>query len=394
MDPDNVNLVEFRANARAWLEIHARPVRWETEPVIGLIEEVNTKAEVDEVRAWNSAKYKGGWAGITWPIEFGGRGLTFVEHVAWKQEVARYSTHEDACVVGPSLAGPAILEHGTHEQKRRFVEKILRGEHIWCQMFSEPEAGSDLAGLRSYARREGDEWVLSGEKIWTSAAQFADRGLLLARTDRNEPKHRGITCFALDMSAAGIRIRPIDQMNGYRTFNQVWFDEVRIPDADRIGGIGDGWRVATATLSAERLDLGLRRGVNVARLVRLAKTVKSDGVRAADDAAIQDRLVDVFARDEALAALGRQAVEDVVAGRSAGPRGLIAKLVGADLMNVASGLAIDIQGAHGILTGDAAAESGVWQHGFLSSPARRLGGGTDEIQRNLIAERFLGLPRS
>jgi alkylation response protein AidB-like acyl-CoA dehydrogenase len=385
---------DFRSAARSWLAAHAEPARWETEMAIGLIKEVNSAAEVEQVRAWNKAKFDGGWAGITWPQRFGGRGLTLAEHMTWKHEVARYRTSEDGCIVGPSLVGPIILEYGTAEQQERFIAPILRGDHIWCQLFSEPEAGSDLAGLRSFARREGDEWVLSGEKIWSSAAQFADWGLLLARTDREAPKHRGITCFALNMGAPGIRIRPIEQMNGYRTFNQVWFDQVRIPDANRIGDAGGGWRVATGTLGTERLDLGLRQGVNVARLVRLAETAATDGVRAVDEPSFRDRLVDVYVRAEALSALGRQAVEDALAGRPVGPQGPIAKLVGAGLMNEAANLALDMQGPHGVLIGDDAAESGVWQHGFLSSPARRLGGGADEIQRNVIAERFLGLPRS
>lgn len=386
-------LESFRERATAWLSVNARPLRWEDEPVIGLIREIHTADEVQQVREWNQAKFDGGWAGITWPRHYGGQARSAAAQLAWKQEVSRFDTAEEGCVVGPALAGPIILEHGSPEQRDRYLRAILRGTHIWCQLFSEPEAGSDLASLSTAAQPDGDGWLVNGHKIWSSVAQFADRGLLLARTDGSVAKHRGITCFALDMRTPGITVRPIVQMNGQQTFNEVFLDDVRIPDGDRIGDVGNGWRIAMNTLTAERLDLGLRRGVNVPRLLRLATDTTVDGVPAADVPAYRDRLVDVCVRVESLRALGRDAVLRAMAGQAPGPHGSIAKLVGAQLMNDAANLALDIQGPLGMIAGDDAPENGVWQHGFLSSPARRIGGGTDEIQRNIIAERHLGMPR-
>jgi len=386
------HLEQFRQAARQWLAAHATPMALKDAPVIGLIREVNSTAEVDEVRAWNRAKFDGGWAGITWPTRYGGQGLTAAEQLAWRQEVAAFDTPEDGCVVGPALAGPVLLGHGTDQQRDRHVRQILNGDHIWCQLFSEPEAGSDLASLRTTARAERDHWIVNGQKIWSSVAQFADFGLLLARTDPAAPRHHGITCFLLDMHAPGVTVRPIHQMNGQQTFNEVFFDGVVIPDEDRVADPGGGWRVAMHTVTSERIDLGLRRGVNVQRLLALASTLV-DGIRPADDPGLRDRLVDVYVRAEALDALGRAGAERAIEGGASGPYGPIAKLIGAGLMNDAADLAVDCQGTRGLLTGQDAPEGGLWQAGFLSSPARRIGGGTDEIQRNVIAERFLGLPR-
>lgn len=386
-------LANFRRDARVWLEAHSKAVHWQTEPVIGLIREINTEAEVREVREWNLSKFNGGWAGIVWPERYGGQGRSLAEYLVWREEVARFTTPEDGCVIGPWLVGPIILEHGNDEQKDSHITSILNGDHIWCQLFSEPEAGSDLAGLRTTAVRSDTGWILNGQKIWSSVAQFADWGLLLARTDRSASKHKGITCFMLDMKSPGISVKPINQMNGQQTFNEVWFDDVLIPDSNRIGESGNGWRIAMTTLTTERLDLGLRRGINMSRLIRLAMTAKVDGSRAVDDGSFRDRLIDLYIRTEALAALGRHSVEDTVAGRPIGAQGPITKLIGAELMNAAANLAIDMQGPLGLCTDDDALERGVWQHSFLSSPARRIGGGTDEIQRNIIAERHLGMPR-
>lgn len=383
----------FRGSVQSWLEATVPPLDAHDAPVVGHIHEVNSAAEIDAVREWNRMKWEAGWAGITWPTQYGGQAKSIMHEIVWKQECIRFKTWDEACVVGPSLAGPVILHHGVPEQRAFYLPSILSGEHIWCQLFSEPEAGSDLAGLRATATLDGDHYVVNGHKIWSSVAQYADFGLLLARTNTDAPKHRGISCFALDMTSDGIRVEPIRQMNGQQTFNEVFLENVRVPASNIIGDVDNGWRVAMDTLSTERLYLGLRRGVNIPRLVELALGSGGTGELAAGDPLLRTRLVDLFVRDQALQSLGLRAIELAMQGASAGPHGSIAKLLGAQMMNEAADLALDMQGPQGLVTGPAAPQAGAWQDGFLSSPARRIGGGTDEIQRNIIAEHHLGMPR-
>lgn len=379
-----------RVGARAWLSDHAAPLTERNEMVIGLIREIGSVDEALTFRAWSKTKFDGGWAGITWPTRFGGRGGSMVDLLAWKSEVSQFDVLEGACPAGESMVGPILLEHGSDEQKERFLANILRGEHLWAQLFSEPEAGSDLASLRTTATWRDDHWVIKGQKIWSSFAQFADFGLLLARSEFGELRHRGITCFAIDLRAPGVTIRPIIQMNEQDSFCEVFLDDVVISDENRIGPRSEGWKVAMTTVTAERVELGLRCGVNLERLLGLAATPFA-GSSLGDD--FQDRIAELIERVESLRALGSSMVKKVIDGKSTGIEGSIAKLVGAELMNAAANLGLDMQGSLGLLSGEAALEGGVWQNAYLSSPARRIGGGTDEIQRNIIAERGLGLPR-
>ncbi len=382
----------FREQVRQWLALRRKPAHWSSALAIGVIQDIDTSAQLACIREWNKTKFDAGWAGIAWPVKYGGRGGTLAELLAWKMEIAGFDAPEGVWLAGESLVGPILLEHGTQAQRERHLARILRGETIWCQLFSETEAGSDLASLRTTARRTEQGWRIQGKKIWTSIARFSDYGLLLARTGSPDSRHKGITCFMLDLRTQGVDIQPIQQMNGHCSFAQVFLDDVLIPDENRVGEVGDGWRVANSTLTHERLELGLRRGVVMKRLWHLAALMQTERAQPPDPVH-DDRLAGLHIRLECLGALGRSLIARALSGEDAGPLGSITKLVGAQLMNEAANLALDMQGPLGLLAGEDAPESGAWQTGFLSAPARRLGGGSDEIQRNVIAERFLKLPR-
>lgn len=381
----------LRQEIRQWLASHCRPAHWSGAQVIGVIKDIDTAADLARVRDWNKTKFEAGWAGIIWPTRYGGRGGTLDDLLAWKLEAAHFDVPERVWLAGESLVGPILLEHGTEAQREFHLPRMLRADSVWCQLFSETEAGSDLASLRTTATRTDAGWRIQGKKIWTSIARFSDYGLLLARTGAPDSRHRGITCFLLDLSTKGVDIRPIRQMNGHQSFCEVFLDDVFIPDENRVGEPGEGWRIANSTLTHERLELGLRLGVSMKRLWHMGAT-QAGGAQALDPV-YEDRLAGLHVRLESMGALGRSLIQRALSGTDVGPLASIVKLVGGQLMNEAASLALDMQGPQGLFAGEDAPESGVWQTGFLSAPARRLGGGTDEIQRNVIAERFLKLPR-
>ena len=241
----------FREQVRAWLKENAR----EREP--GQLSTSHSFSDFDEIfvtegRAWQRRMYDGGWAGITWPVEYGGRGGSFVEAIIFRQEESRFDVASGLFAVGIGMAGPTIIAHGTDEQRRRYLPAMLRGEEVWCQLFSEPGAGSDLASLATRAVRDGEEWVVNGQKVWSSGAHHSDMGILLARTDPDLPKHRGITFFIVDMRSPGIEVRPLRQMTGGATFNEVFFTDVRVPVTNVVGEVNGGWRAMMTTLANER----------------------------------------------------------------------------------------------------------------------------------------------
>lgn len=378
----------FRLAARRWLEQHARPRDEHSEPPFDLLWHVHSEEDAATARAWNRAKFEHGWAGLTWPTEYGGQGRSRDAERIWREEVQRFDTPESGAIVGPSLAGPMILQWGSELQKAELIPAILDGTHLWTQLFSEPEAGSDLAGLRTAARQQSDgSWRLDGQKVWSSVAQFADRGLLLARTDPEAEKHHGISCFVITMRQPGITVRPIRQINGDSTFNEVFFDGVVIPGDSLLGPEGEGWKVALGTLANERVELGVRKPFNLDRVIELARRIAPPGHAAFNDPTIMNRLIDVHVRLTALDALAR--TDRAASGRI----GSVVKLVTANLMSDAAELAVDLQGIAGVLDGPDATDDGLWQRGYLGVQARRIAGGTDEIQRSIIGERLLGLPR-
>jgi alkylation response protein AidB-like acyl-CoA dehydrogenase len=383
----------FRAEARAWLEKNAER-RTVEDHSSGPLEESDRPGVIKEAKAWQKKKAAAGWACITWPREYGGRGGSAIQSVIWSQEEARFKTPPPVFSIGLGMCGPTILAHGTDAQKKRWIPKLVSGEEIWCQLFSEPAAGSDLAGLRSTAVRDGDHWVVNGQKIWTTGAQYSDWGILVVRTDPNVAKHAGLSYFVVDMHSPGIEVRKITQINRATGFNEVFFSDVRIPDENRLSAVGDGWRVALTTLMNERASIGGGGGGgdSFRDLMRLARSVEIDGRPALEDASVRQRLADFYVRRKGLEYTGYRTLTALSRGQTPGPEASLGKLVGAPLMQQMGAFGMELAGLAGALDGKAAPDAGTWQGTFLAAPGLRIAGGTDEILRNIIAERVLRLP--
>jgi alkylation response protein AidB-like acyl-CoA dehydrogenase len=384
----------FRAEARAWLEANAE--RRTSDDVAGtdLGERVDD-ATLREAQKWQKKKADAGWACITWPVEYGGRGGTSIQSVIWSQEESKFRTPPNIFSIGHGMCAPTIMTHGTPEQKERWIPKLLTGEEIWCQLFSEPSAGTDLAGLRASAVKDGDEWVLNGQKTWTTGAQFCDWGIIVVRTDPHVAKHAGLTYFVVNMRLPGIQIEPIVQINGGTGFNEVFFDDVRIPDGDRISEVGNGWAVAITTLMNERASIGAGGGgiTGIGDLLRLAREVELNGAPAIEDTAVRQKLADFFVRVRALQYTGSRTLSALSQGKTPGPEASLGKLVGAALIQEIAAFGIELEGAAGVLNDEVyAPHAGAWQDRYLGIAGLRIAGGTDEVLRNIIAERVLRLP--
>jgi alkylation response protein AidB-like acyl-CoA dehydrogenase len=371
----------FRAEARAWLEANV-PVaeRGGDEVAVG--------------KAWQAKLFANGWAGISWPVEYGGRGGTILEEVVFNEEQARADAPSRSMfTIALGMVAPTLMGHGTEAQKERFLRAMLAGEECWSQLFSEPEAGSDLAGLRTRAVLDGDEWVVNGQKVWTSGAHYREQGLLLARTDPTVPKHKGLTCFVVDMHAPGIEVRPLRQMTGHAHFNEVFLTDVRLPADAVVGDVDDGWNVGLTTLMNERVSLGGGGGAaggKVDEVTRLIELARRRGL--AGNAAVRQRIADAYIRRELIRFLGLRARTALSRGTRPGPEGSVAKLASGLLAQDVGDLALELQGPAGMLAGDDAAD-GYWLGQRLQAPSLRIAGGTDEVQRNILGERVLGLPR-
>ncbi|MBM3693240.1 MAG: acyl-CoA dehydrogenase [Actinobacteria bacterium] len=368
----------FRADLRAWLTEHAPP------PM--------PRAVGPDLRArdlaWQRSLHEAGYAGINWPVEFGGRGLSLARQMIWFEETARAGiSHVNSLFVGVSHAGPTIITCGTEAQKARWLPPILRGEAIWCQGFSEPEAGSDLASLQTRAVRDGDDLVVNGVKIWTSFAQVADHQEMLVRTDPDAPKHRGITWLVCDMDQPGIEIRPIRTLVRESHFCEVHYHDVRVPIENVVGEIDDGWRVARATLAYEH-------GVaNLGQQIRLARTVErvAEAAEARDcDAATWARIADARADVASLRAMTALMISRIARQDLPGPEGSLVKLRYGEVSQLVHTLGVDVLGSDGL---EFVPDDDTLVHGYLASLAATIGGGTSEIQRDIVAERLLGLPR-
>jgi acyl-CoA dehydrogenase len=382
---DDAGEAAFRAEARAWLAGHAGPYRVEVDPDNPSIvfADVDDLAHLERGRAWQRELHAGGWAGLGWPEEHGGRNLPIALRAVWAQELAAAGVPPPINLLGEAVVGPVLLAHGTPEQQRRFLAPILTAEEIWCQLFSEPGAGSDMAAVTTTATRDGDGWVVSGHKIWTSGAHYADFAILLARTDWDVPKHQGCTFFLLDMRQPGITTKPLRQMTGGAAFNEVHLDGARIPDAHRVGPEGGGWAVAVTTLMHERLTLGLglaRAGGGVERLLR---QLRPRGV--ADDPVVRQLAARLVIEARCVQYLGWRIVSKLADGQIPGPEGSVAKLASGRVSRRYDELADAMRGA-GAMLHDEYTLLQLWV------PATRIAGGTDEVLKNVIAERVLGLP--
>lgn len=387
----------WRDEVRAWLEGNAERLPEGEESMVNLLgeDEEDEGAFLERSKAWQKKLYESGYAAITWPKAFGGRDASPMQSFILSQEMGRFDAPAGVYTIGLGMIGPTIMTHGTEEQKERFLPKMLEGSEVWCQLWSEPNAGSDVASLEMRAERAGDEWVLNGQKVWTTGAHFCDWGLIIARTDPEAPKHRGITCFIVDMHAEGVEVRPLRQINGAAGFNEVFFSDVRVPDTQRVGDINDGWRVALTTLMNERFAIGVGGGSggSLMPLFHLAQKTPSNGGTAFDDAAIRQELATAYIAGRLLALTGYRSLTKIAKGGIPGPEGSAMKLVGTKLASQLADTASKILGQAGVLLGDEAPDAGAWANAWLTAPGIHIAGGTDEIMKNIIGERVLGLPK-
>jgi alkylation response protein AidB-like acyl-CoA dehydrogenase len=384
----------FRSEAKAWIAANA-PKQYEAELSKSSVGRIKLQSEdiLAVSKAWQKKKSDAGWACLHWPKDYGGRGATPIEKVIWQQEEGVYGKLTQPFQIGEGMCGPTVMAYADEDSKRRYLPKLASGEEIWCQLFSEPAGGSDVAGLRTRAETDGDHWVVNGQKIWTSGAHYSDYGLLITRTDPNVAKHKGLTMFFLDMKSPGVEVKPIRQANGMQEFNEVYFTDVRIPDTQRLGEVGDGWNVSLTTLMNERMSIGARLANGFPELFEFCSNLMLEDGLAIDDRAVRSKLANWAVKASGLKYTSYRAVSALSKGERPGPENSIGKLVAGSMAQDIAMYAMDLQGAAGMLTDPASAEiGGQFQAMLQQSPSIRIAGGTDEILRNIIAERVLGLP--
>jgi alkylation response protein AidB-like acyl-CoA dehydrogenase len=380
---------QFRDEFRAWLTAKV-PKEWKG----------GTSAEdrddyIEYLRDWQRKLYEGGWAGISWPKEYGGRGASLMEQAIFQEELARANAPQLIGTIGLSLVGPTIIVMGTEAQKSRYLAPILSGEEIWCQGFSEPNAGSDLASLGTKAIRDGDDFIVNGQKIWTSFAQLSDLCLLLVRTDSEAPKHKGITCLLVNMRSEGLSVRPLRQMSGDSGFNEVFFSNVRVPVSQVLGEVNQGWTTAITALMNERANLGTGIQVvfkrNLAALITRSRIVERNGRPASEDPIVRQKLAQAYLELEILRLNTNRALTSLSKTGVPGPEGSIQKLYWSEWNQRMQQTAQEILGPYGQLKDF---DNGIWEYAYLRARGNTIEAGTSEIQRNIIAERVLGLPKS
>jgi alkylation response protein AidB-like acyl-CoA dehydrogenase len=383
----------FRDELRAWLGVHC-PRDW-AKIRLTLGRDEQARALID----WQRLLHAAGYVGLHWPVAYGGRGATVMEQAIFYEEMARARAPELANAIGLDMAGPAIMVHGTDEQKRLHLPRILSAEHVFCQGFSEPNAGSDLAALETRAERRGDAHVITGRKVWTSFAHFSNWCTVLARTDSAARKHKGLTYFLVDMKSPGLEVRPLRQMSGDSEFNEVVLDEVEVPAGNILGRENGGWEVAITTLMFERgprtltRQLTLRQGLG--ELFDLARTHVRGGRPLARDPLVRQRLAQLYIDSETLRYANLRILTRLVKGQPAGPEGSASKLFFSETWQKAAELALELEGPYATLGpgSDWSIDDGRWQYRALRSRGNTIQGGTSEVMRNILAERVLGLPK-
>ncbi|MFC5061809.1 acyl-CoA dehydrogenase family protein [Actinomycetospora atypica] len=342
-------------------------------------------------RAHQRALADAGLVGITWPVEYGGLGLGPEYRQVFDEEAAGFETFSALFTIGIGMCGPVLLALGSEEQRRRLLPPLLRADEIWCQLFSEPGAGSDLAALSTSAVRDGEGWRLRGQKVWTTYAHHSDRGLLLARTDPDRPKHRGITMFVVDMAAPGVTTRPLRQATGDAEFNEVFLDDVAVGPDDVVGAVDDGWRAATLMLANERVALAdspIGSPVTLAAVVELARRHGR-----ADDPIVRRGVADAYVAEQQVDLFARRIAREVRVGRDPGSLASIGKLAAGRLAKQIAALAHEIAGPDAVAWDPAEPDGDLWAYGELYAPSLSIAGGTEQIQRTVLGERVLGLPR-
>jgi alkylation response protein AidB-like acyl-CoA dehydrogenase len=388
---DSPEEAAYRAEVRTWLQTHA--------PVESTSWKQGSEAErLAAARRWQACKAAAGYARITWPREWGGAGGTAIQQVIFNQEETRYEVPLGYFGIGLGMCIPTVMKFADPQTRQRFVGPALRGEQIWCQLFSEPSAGSDLAGLRTRAIRQDNGWRLNGQKVWTTGAHYCDYGLLLARSDSSVPKHAGLTMFWIDMKAPGVMVRPIHQMSGGSEFNEVYLTDVLVPDEQRLGDMGAGWQVALFTLMNERVEGSKDRGPTLAQILAVAESVPNGTMpngtgSVLDDPAFRQLLARWHVQAEGLRFSRYRTLTALSRGSAPGPEAAIGKLVAANRLQELTDRLIECQEEYGLITDPTlAALRGSVQREYLHAPGLRIAGGTDEILKNLIAERVLGMP--
>lgn len=381
---DTPEEARFREEASSWLAENAP-----TDDAFRAL------SPLEQAKVWQKRKYDAGWACIGWAPDFGGRGASAIEEVIWRQEESQYDLPANFFLIGQGMIGPTLMAWASDEDKARFLPQLASGEEVWCQLFSEPAGGSDLAALRTRAEPDGDDWVINGQKIWTSGAHYSDYGVIVVRTDPTVPKHKGLSYFYIDMKAPGVEIKPIKQLTGDSDFNEVYFTDVRVSDSQRLGEVGQGWQVSLTTLMNERAAIGGSFGqMDVSLAMSVAAEVEIDGRPALEDAAVRARIADWYVQEAGLKYTGYRSLTALSRGALPGPENSIGKLVGAPKMQAMSSYLMDLLGASGAIADEAsAAKAGIIQRAYMGAPGLRIAGGTDEIMANIIAERVLGLPQ-
>lgn len=385
---DSPQEAEYRAEVKAWLAENA-PKFATTGGNIRSDEDRD--ADVAQAKEWQAAKADAGYAFIQWPEAYGGRGSA-MQDVIYAQEEEKFSVPRNIFVIG-GFAGPTLMAYATEEQKARFLPKMLNGEEIWCQLFSEPSAGSDLAGIRTRAEQDGDDWVIDGQKVWTSFAHIADWGIIVTRHDPTLPKHMGLTYFFFDMKSPGVEVVRIKQISGSSEFCEVFLSDVRIPDSQRLGEIGDGWSVALTTLMNERFNAGSTGRPDVRELVELARAMKVGAAPAIENPAVREKIAEWYVQSAGTKATRFRTLTALSKGQTPGPEMSIIKLVNARKLQDLGTFGTDLESMGGILSDPEISEmEAMFQQAYLGSPGMRIAGGTDEILMNIIAERVLSLP--
>ena len=383
---DSKEEAAFREEARSWLEANV-PTQDELAGLDGMA----------RAKLWQKRKYDAGWACIRWPKEFGGRDASAIEQVILNQEEAKVAAPETGVfAIGQGMAAPTMMTWANEDDQKRFIPRLASGEDIWCQLFSEPAGGSDLAALRTKAEKDGDDWVINGQKIWTSGAHYSDWAILVVRTDPNVPKHKGLTYFYIDMKSEGIEVKPIKQISGDANFNEVYFTDVRVPDSQRLGAVGQGWQVSLTTLMNERASIGAGGGgVKFDAVKNLAEQVTIDGEPAIEDRHVRAQLASWYVQEAGLKYTIYRTLSALSRGAVPGPENSIGKLVGAKKTQDMASFAMDLLEQQGVVRDKDYNDAfgSLFQDAYMSVPGLRIAGGTDEIMANIIAERVLGLPQ-
>ena len=387
---DTKHEAAFRAEARAILDANAE----RKAPGASFSIPYGGDGLVEAAKEWQAKKASAGFAGITQPKEYGGRGGTVIQQVIYNQEEANFVTPIGVYEIGLGMCIPTMLTYATEEQKQRYAPPAFRGEEIWCQLFSEPQAGSDLANLRLRSERHGDDWILNGQKIWTSGAHFSDFGVIVTRSDPEQPKHKGLTYFFIDMKSPGIECRPIHQISGTSNFNEVFFNDVTVPDTQRLGDVGDGWRVSLTTLMNERLAIGERPPPGYEEAIAVAKQIELEDGPAIADGGVREKIADWYVNARGVTLARYRSMTALSRGQDPGPENSIGKALTGKMRQDIAAFGMDLMEEAGVVSDPKLATMlGMFQEALLAAPSGRIAGGTDEILRNIIAERVLGLPQ-